>query len=330
MPRVAFFARRKVSSGLAKVEQGGLVADVSSQGAVILAVGWLSGAIWLPFLGAMLHPLLGMFTQKAAGKGVGMTVIVASANLITLAIFAVYMDAEGGWTIRGQDWWAIGNGVIFFLGQWFSLQSMKVGDLAVHASALGVKVLVVASFSFLVGLEEASFALVLGVVAAVTAVFLVSGGSLAGWKEHRKTVGLTLLACIFFGTNDFLTGWAAQDIGAGRWLLLMMGTSGAISALLLLTRLSQLRALLTGPPRVAGCVLGAGLCLGTQALFVNLAFSKFQEPTLSNVVYSSRGLMAVIVLWITGASVDHSLRRKQTLGAVLMMGALLIVLSRQT
>lgn len=285
----------------------------------------MSGAVWLPLIGAALHPLLGWCIQQAAARGVRLTVTVAVANLITGFIFFCYLEPEGDWHLSGRDWWAVGNGVLFFFGQWFSTQSVKSGDLAVHSSALGMKVVIVGFCSMLVGLEPSSWNLISGVILATFAVFLVSGGSAEGWRTHRATVGLTLLACLFFGLNDFLTGWQSRGIGAARWLMLMMGTSGIVSAVLLLRRKDQVKALILSPG-VGGFVMGAGLLLGIQALLVNLAFSHYGQPTLSNVVYSSRGLMAVAFLYLIGRKSDPRFVRKQTFGAVLMVIALAVVL----
>ncbi|MDB4502095.1 MAG: hypothetical protein P1U90_16995 [Akkermansiaceae bacterium] len=240
-------------------------------------------------------------------------------------IFLCYLSPKGGWEISGRDWWAVGNGVLFFLGQWFSTQSVKTGDLAVHSSALGMKVVIVGFFSILVGLEPSSWNLVCGVVLATLAVFLVSGGSAEGWRTHRATVGLTLAACLFFGINDFLTGWQSREIGPDRWLILMMGTSGIISIGLLCRRREQM-VMLAGNPHITVVVVGAGFLLGLQALAVNLAFSRYGQPTLSNVVYSSRGLMAVLFLYLIGRKSDPRFVRKQIAGAVLMVIALAIVL----
>lgn len=283
------------------------------------------GAVWLPLIGAALHPLLGWCIQKGTAYGVRLSVIVAVANLVTGLIFFIYLEPTGGLTISGRDWLAIGNGVFFFLGQWFSTQSVKTGDLAVHSSALGMKVVIVGFCSMLVGLEPSSWNLVCGVILATLAVFLVSGGSAEGWRTHRVTVGLTLAACLFFGINDFLTGWQSREIGAARWLLLMMGTSGIISIGLLLRRRDQV-AMLAINPRIAVFVVGAGFLLGLQALAVNLAFSRYGQPTLSNVVYSSRGLMAVLFLYLIGRKSDPRFVRKQSAGAVLMVIALAVVL----
>ncbi|MDE0861114.1 MAG: hypothetical protein OSA93_13205 [Akkermansiaceae bacterium] len=285
----------------------------------------LSGAVWLPFLGAALHPLLGWCVQRGSTGGVRLGAIVGIANLITAIVFIAYLRPEFDLRLVRKDWWAVGNGLLFFLGQWFSIQSVKSGDLAVHSSALGIKVVIVAFFSMLVGLEMSSFGLVVGVVLAVLAVFLVAGGSIEGWRIHRQTVGLTLVACLFFGTNDFLTGWQAQSVGTGRWMCLMIGTSGLVSLGFVFRRRESF-VLMKKEPILGIVVIGAGLALGLQSLLVNIAFSEYQQPTLSNVVYSSRGVMAVLFLMLIGKKANRQFRGRQAGGAVLMVVALIIVL----
>jgi len=253
-------------------------------------------------------------------------VIVAVANLITTAIFLLYLSPQGSWAFSGLDYLAAGNGLLFFLGQWFSIQAMKSGDIAVHSSALGIKVLIVAALSFMVGLEPKSWSLLTGVILAVLSVYLVAGGSASGWKQHRQTVWLTLLACFFFGINDFMTGWLSREIGAARWLTIMLSTSGIISLGLLLTRRKQL-GFLYQSPATSGFVFVAGILVGAQALLVNLAFSGYAQPTLSNVVYSSRGVTAVIFLWLIGRQMDPRFRTKQLTGSALMIVALAVVLT---
>ena len=288
-------------------------------------MGWVSGAVLLPLLGAALHPLLGFCIQKGLGFGVGLGPIVCVANLITGLLFLAILTPGGGFALEGKDWWAIANGVLFFLGQWFSARSLKGGDLAVHSSALGFKVVIVGACSMLVGLEAESLQLVLGVLLAVFAVFLVSGGSLEGWKANRATVGYTLLACLFFGLNDFLTGWQSREIGAGRWLTLMMASSGLVSLGVLVQSRKQSLIVIRNST-VAFWVLGAGLLLGIQALLVNLAFSQYGQPTLSNVVYSSRGVMAVAFVYLIGQRSNGRLMQRQIAGSILMMAALIVVL----
>ncbi len=284
-----------------------------------------SGAIALPLLGAALHPLLGSMIQRATRRGVRMTVVLGLANLLTLIVFAIYLrpNFRGAWGL--YDVLAAFNGVLFFWGQWFSVQSVREGDLVVHSAGLGVKVLFVAGLSASVGLEEAGFGLLGGAILAAAAVYLVAGATMDRLRANWTTLWLTLMACVFFATNDFLTGWKSHEIGGERWLLLMMGSAGILSIGILIPRRADLQGtfgnLLTAWP-----VIGAGLTLGMQALLVNLAFSWYREPALSNIAYSSRGLMAVFFVWIFVKKCREPLGWRQLLGAGLMICALALVL----
>lgn len=286
-----------------------------------------TGAILLPLIGAALHPFLGVFIQKCSRAGLGLTLIVAFSNLITAVIFAAYLNPTGGWALHGKDWLAVLNGIFFFMGQWFSARSLKGGDLAVHSSAMGVKLIIVAALATAVGLETSRPFLIPAAVMACVSVFMVAGGTIAGWREHWSTVGFTLLACLFFGVNDFMTGWQAHEIGGPRWLVILFATGGVLSVGLLAARVPQIKEL-AHSGSAKWFLLAAGCTLGVQALIVNIAFSVFRQPTLSNVAYSTRGVMAVIFLWIIGQRKTGNVFAKQIAGAVLMILALVLALQK--
>lgn len=284
-----------------------------------------SGAVGLPLVGAALHPFLGVMVQRAARLGVRLSIILGFANLITFGIFAVYLRPEVTEAFGLYDLVAIANGVLFFLGQWYSAKSVAGGDLVVHSSALGLKVLLVALLSAGVGLEPASAGLFGGAVLAAIAVYLVAGATMQRLRENRTTLVLTLLACIFFGANDFMTGWKSQEVGAARWLLLMMGTAGVLSVGVLLPRVKEVvRVFRGGAAALPICV--AGVLLGLQALCVNLAFGLYREPALSNIAFSTRGVMAVFFVWLIVNKARKPLGKQQLTGAGLMVLALVLVL----
>jgi hypothetical protein len=283
------------------------------------------GAIGLPLIGAALHPILGALIQRATRLGVRLTVMLGCANLLTLAIFALYLKPDFSAPLGIYDGLAICNGFLFFWGQWFSIHSVRQGDLVVHSSALGFKVLLVAVLSASVGLEKAGPGLMGGAILAAVAVFLVAGATLERLKANRVTLWLTLLACIFFATNDFLTGWKSQQIGGSRWLILMMITTGSLSLVMMMLRWRDVR-FAFGKLQIATPVIAGGLALGVQSLLVNLAFSRFQEPTLSNIAYSTRGVMAVIFVWAIIKRGKEPLGGMQLVGTILMVIALALVL----
>ena len=283
------------------------------------------GAVGLPLIAAAMHPFLGRFIQNGTKQGVNVFVIVGVANILTALIFLLYLRADLDLKFSKLDVLACINGAIFFFGQFYSIKSVRSGDIAVHSSALGVKILVIAVSAEIVGLESDRPFLIPAAVTACAAVFLVAGANLSGWRDHRTTVGLTLLACLFFGVNDFMTGWKAQDLGSARWLTLMMLTAGLLSFGLLAQRVQHLREISWFGAQGRWTVL-AGVTLGVQALLVNIAFSHFQEPTLSNVAYSTRGVLAVVFLWVIGEPLRTGSLTKRFTGAALMIVALILAL----
>ncbi len=283
------------------------------------------GAIGLPLIGAALHPLLGVMIQRASTLGAKLPVVLGCANLLTFLVFAVYLKPDFSAPFQRYDALAILNGFLFFWRQWFSIQSVQRGDLVVHSSALGFKVLLVATFSAFVGLEKAGIGLFGGAVLATLAVYLVAGATMERLKANRLTLWLTLLACVFFATNDFLTGWKSHETGGPRWLMIMMMTSGLLSIGMLAMRWRDVRETFE-KTKTALPVIGAGMTLGVQALLVNLAFSIFHKPALSNIAYSTRGVMAVIFVWMIVKRGKEPLGARQLIGAILMVIALALVL----
>lgn len=279
----------------------------------------------MPLAGAALHPLLGAMIQRATRLGVRLPVVLGFANLLTLAVFSAYLRPDFSAAFGFYDGLAVLNGFLFFWGQWFSVQSVRKGDLVVHSSTLGFKVLIVAVLSASVGLEKAGPGLIGGAVLAAFAVYLVAGATAERFKANRTTLWMTLMACVFFATNDFLTGWKSHEIGGARWLILMMITTGTLSIGMLIHRWRDVRETLTRAESALP-VLGAGVTLGVQALLVNLAFSWFREPALSNIAYSTRGVMAVFFVWAIANRCREPLGGRQLLGAALMVAALAMVL----
>jgi hypothetical protein len=284
-----------------------------------------SGAIGLPLIGAALHPLLGVMVQRASRLGARLPVVLGCANLLTFVIFALYLKPDFSAPFQRYDALAIFNGFLFFWGQWFSIQSVRHGDLVVHSSALGFKVLMVALLSASVGLEKAGPGLLGGAVLATMAVYLVTGATVERFKANRMTLWLTLLACMFFATNDFLTGWKSFETGGARWLMIMMATAGMLSLGMMAWKWRDV-CFTFGNRATSLPVLGAGITLGIQSLLVNLAFSWFREPALSNIAYSTRGVMAVIFVWMIVKRCKEPLGARQLAGAILMVIALAMVL----
>lgn len=275
----------------------------------------------LPLLGAILHPPMGWLFQKGEREGLPMSVTVGVSNLATVFLFPIYLRPDWSLAWSWLDALAIANGLLFFFGQWFSVQAVKSGDLIVHSSALGIKLLLVASLSIALGLEQGSLMLVAAVALGALAIFLLAGGDVKGWRQHRKTLGWTLVGTVFYGVGDVFTSWKAAELDMARWLILMMAGSGSCAIVALWPQRRLLRVAVSNE-RLRWVLVGLGLLMSSQAILINSAFALFQKPTVTNIVFSIRGLLAVPFLMLIRRQWKGVVRGKTLTGAFLMLAAL--------
>ena len=277
----------------------------------------------MPLLGAMLHPPLGWLIQKGEKEGVPMSVTAAVGTLATVLVFVIYLRPDWSVAWSALDLLALLNGTFFFGGAWFAIRAVKAGDLVVHTSTLGIKLFIVAGLSIAIGLEKGSPELVGAVVLAAVAIFLLAGGTLKGWKSHRATLGWTLVGTTFFGMSDTLAAWKASEIGTARWLFLMVVGSGLCAVVVLIPRIKLVERAFKRP-NVRWILGGLGLIMGVQAILVNTAFTVYREPMVSNIVFSSRGLMTIPFLMLVHRSWRGIVDMKMLAGAVLMLVAIVL------
>lgn len=261
--------------------------------------------------------------QKGDKVGIPMSVTVGISNLATVFLFALYLRPDWSPALSWLDGLAVLNGVFFFAGQWFCVRAVKAGDLVVHTSALGIKLILVAALSLAIGLEHGSWALLGAVALGAWAVFLLAGGNFQGWQKHRATLGFTLIGTAFFGLGDVLTAWKASELGMARWLLLMMIGSGCCAVQFLFVQRPALKQAFASA-QSQRILLGLGLLMGIQAVLVNTAFALYKEPTISNLVFATRGLLAIPFLMLMRRQLRGVVSWQAFAGAVVMLAALLL------
>jgi drug/metabolite transporter (DMT)-like permease len=198
-------------------------------------------------------------------------------------------------------------GISFFLGQVCIFAAIWRGDVSVTTPVLGTKVMLVA---FLTGL-------LLGESIPLQwwfAVFLTAmATALLGWKpksaalrmsenpEAGKNAALSMrlafLAAGFYALADVLTQKWAPAVGFSRFVPVMF-LANAVASLGLLPFFGYR---LTGlPASTWRWLLPGGLLIAVQLLGFALTLAHYGHATLINVVYSSRGLWTVLLVWGIG------------------------------
>jgi drug/metabolite transporter (DMT)-like permease len=283
----------------------------------------------LPLLAAVVYVLGALLLKRAVELGAGTWRIAFACNVTAALVFAPLALLGGNIPSWQLLWQPALVAMLFVVGQFFTFESLQVGDVSIATPVLGLKIIFVALLTTVLLRDHLSTPIWIAAVLSSVAVGLLNFTSVA----HRR-VGLTVLlasaAAAAYAFFDVLVQRWSPSWGAGRFLPIMMAFVGVLSLpLLLLDRSSPV-------PAAQKWLIGGALCLGTQSVMFVSGLALFGHATRANVLYSTRGIWSVVAVWVVGhwfrSSEQHLGRRVlmwRLIGAALLMSAIvLVVLSR--
>lgn len=290
------------------------------------------GAIALPLMAATGYALASLVLKRAMALGGGVLVLMVLGNLLTTLCFALILGLEGLLMAAEGVAWAVLGGLGFLAGQVFSVWAVKSGEVSVQTPLMGAKTVIVAVLSVGLGIESLGWMGWLSVMVSMLAVFLIAGGTLAAIRNHIKTLFIVIGACVGFGVTDIVVAAQAKVYGTQSFIMLVVLVAGGLSPLFLLFR-DKRQKLSLGSWRMA--VFG-GLLIAMQALGMNLAIGYYEQPTVTNVIYSSRGVIGVGLVWLIGnwftnveiITTPPSIMRKRLIGSVLILLAVALAMMK--
>jgi drug/metabolite transporter (DMT)-like permease len=283
----------------------------------------------LALLAAVMYAVAALLYKRAAELGVGVWRTAFVSNIVIALMFQMLWGFGG--RIHWHLWWqpallAVG----FIVGQGLTFLSLERGDVSVSTPVMGIKILLVAIFVTLINGELLRPELWIAAVLATVGIALLSR---RGRLPHRH-VGFTIvtagLAAATFALFDVAVQNWSPEWGLGSFLPLALGLSGILSLAFIPRFASPLKRI----PRAAWPWLLAGsLAMGMQSLTFVSTLAYWGQAAQANVMYSSRGLWSVLLVWGVGhwfRSREQHLGRQiltwRLAGATLMMVAILLVL----
>jgi len=290
----------------------------------------LSLPIILPLIAGIGYAISALVIKRASELGVGVWRTAFVANLVGALIFQPLWLLGGN--LPADLWWQpLVVGMLFTVGQWLSFTAIDRGDVSVVAPVLGLKILLVAILVTTFAGERLRWQLWAAAVLASLGIALLnqSGGRAAHHNVGRTIITAGLSAAVFAVFDVLVQKWSPAW-GLGRFIPLVMGVSGVLS----IAFVPRFRAPLSAIPRGAWpwLLVGSAL-LGVQSILFVSTVAHWGQAAPANVLYSSRGLWTVLLVWAFGHWVksreQHLGRRVLTwrlAGAFLMMSAIVMVL----
>jgi drug/metabolite transporter (DMT)-like permease len=280
----------------------------------------------LPLFAAILFALGSMVYKRAYDEGAGVIHAVVVNNVL-LAIFFLPLFAFESRPMPWGEWYfPVLTGATFAIGHLLNVMSLRVGDVSVATPLLGAKVIFVALLAWLV------FGWPLTAKQWIAAVLTTMGVFLMGLTDFKagRRAGLTTVlalgcAAAFSLTDVMIQSWADR-FGVFNFLPFQFVALAMFSlAMAPFFGLSSLRA-----PRGAWpWILAATALSALQAILITAAIGIWRDAAAVNVVYATRGLWSVALVWCVGHWLKNT--ERHTAGrramALRLVGAALILVS---
>ncbi|HTB64042.1 MAG TPA: DMT family transporter [Opitutales bacterium] len=232
------------------------------------------------------------------------------------------------------DWkllfWPLVASGVYFVGQLSTFLAMRIGDVTVLTPVLGTKVVFVALFTFMLGAAPMLWTGWLAAILSATAVFLLG---LSSWQDRKRLLQTALLgmtSAALYGRCDLIFQVHAHELGALPFAGVMMFAVMLESFLLVPFFREPLRAI----PRPAwpwafwGSLLGAA-----QSGGMAYTLGVYGQAEAVNVVYSTRGLWSILLVWQVGPwfgnqerAVGGKVMVRRLAGALLLLVAVGLIL----
>lgn len=286
-----------------------------------------------PFIAAVLYAFGALALKRSSDFGIGLWRTTFVANLIVAGSFSL-LWLLGGPPIEKELLWQPGViALCLFAGQLTQFLALEKGDVSVAVPVFGLKVVLVALLTpLLVGVA-------VGAKLWAAAVLSVLGITLLNRKDAAqppRNLRITFMAggagAVCFAVFDLLVQKWGPTWGAGRLLPCIFWINALLSFGLVFRFSAPLSAV---PGRAWPWLLGGSVLFAIQSVTFVSALAVFGRATTANVVYASRGLLSVVLVWAIGhwfknteQQLGPAVMRWRLAGALMMMSAIVLVVMR--
>lgn len=280
---------------------------------------------------ALAYAFGAFFSKGALERGSGIARTQVGFNWILFLLFvpiALFYRETPDWT----HWhWPLLCGMLFFVGQLTTFAAIRVGDVSVQSPMMGTKMVFVAGFASLLSDEGIPGSWWWGAFLSMVGIILLSAGKVESRRSTWLAIVLSLVSAASFGLCDVLVAEHARAFSAKVFPIFMMG----VTALLSLSLVPFFRAGFSAMNRDAWrWYLLGGFTLGGQGVLLYLTLSHFGKATAINILYSSRGIWSVVLVWLVGVwfagresrAAGTVVMMRRLIGAALMLVAIFLVL----
>lgn len=285
----------------------------------------------LPIIAAAMYCASVMLVKSSSRRRAlsGVSILVMN-NLLAGLVFAPRIFLAGGMPSIGIAWQPMLAGAFCAAGNIATFVCAERGEVSLMTPIMGVKILIVILLARVLLNESLPCSITIAGAACCAAVFLM------GWSKNslksgraKATIALALAACAFYAACDVLLQKFSPNFEKGQ-LLGLMCAALPLSIIPLMPRFFREFARCGGRERALG-LTSAALMTGEMFLMV-LAITGSVGASLCNILYNTRGVMAVALVYICGAKfasvreLDRGAAARRLAGSLMILAAVAAVL----
>lgn len=281
-----------------------------------------------PAIAAFMYALAAVFSKRALQLHMGILRLSLIINLGFIAVFSTLLFGEDLKLDWSQIHLPVLAGILFFLGQIFTLAAIRIGDVSLQTPVMGSKAVFVVLIAIVLGTEELSNSTILAAFISMIAVALL-GFSGGGAERVGLTLIIALLSSLFFAGADVMVAAYGQAYGPKSFIFIIVLINGLLSFGMIPFFRQPIRAI---PTKAWPWALLATLGMGGQALLLNYTLAQYQNAAAFNIIYSSRGLWSValaapvaLLFAFPYESTTKRIKIQRLTGALLMTAAIALV-----
>ncbi len=283
-----------------------------------------------PLIAALLYAFGALVLKRSSDLGVGLWRTTFVANLIVAALFS-FLWLLGGPPLEIVDLWKPGViAMCLFVGQISQFLALEKGDVSVAVPVFGLKVILVAFFTPLLIGDAVGAKLWIAAFLSVLGITFLNRKDAA---QPPRNLLITFVAggvgAVAFAVFDVLVQKWGPYFGIGRLLPCIFWINALLSFGLIFRFSAPLSAI---RPQAWPWLAGGAALLGTQSIIFVSTVAVFGKATSANIVYASRGLLSVALVWMIGhwfmnaeQHLGPKVMRWRLAGALLMMSAIVLV-----
>ena len=261
----------------------------------------------LPLMAALMYAYGSLYFKEAFKHGIGVNQAFVVTSWVMALVFVPMIFFE-----RERPEWIecakpLACALLFLAGHWFTFAAFRRGEMSVVVPAMGTKAVFVAVGAAAWFGKEIPSGMWLAAILAAVGIFILGRSDIQHAASISPALLLAILSAAGFGLCDAAVQAWAPEYGAKGFLGAMFLATALLSTVSLKAANQPLRD--ADRAGMKALIIGAAI-IALQGILVAISVVSFDNATGVNVVYSSRGLWSVLLVWHLGHRF-HSLEDRQ-------------------